>query len=102
MEDRESLIRSDSHAFNIFVEAKNSKKFNDVSQLKSSRSFGPEGKFVFCDFEMALAAPRGRDIRVFNGFLMACAVMHAINGQLDYSKNMIAQLMRCGRATSLL
>lgn len=53
-EDRDCLVHSDSHAFNILVEAK-----PEVSTLER---FGPNGDVILCDWEMVFAGPIGRDI----------------------------------------
>eukprot|EP00985_Skeletonema_marinoi_P027320 scaffold22244_cov73-Skeletonema_marinoi.AAC.1 len=47
------LIHSDSHAFNILVEAK-----PDEQDLER---FAPDGTVVICDFEMTSVGPFGRD-----------------------------------------
>ena len=44
---RECLIHSDSHVFNILVEAKPS--------IQELETFGPNGTMVLCDWEMAMA-----------------------------------------------
>jgi hypothetical protein len=45
--DRDCLIHSDSHVFNILVEAKPS--------IEELEDFGPDGTVVLCDWEMAMA-----------------------------------------------
>ena len=46
---RDCLIHSDSHVFNILVESKPS--------LEKLETFGPNGTAILCDWEMAMAGP---------------------------------------------
>ena len=71
-EDRDCLVHSDSHAFNILVEAK-----PEVSTLER---FGPNGDVILCDWEMVFAGPIGRDIGlawVSNGFRLSAFYLSA-------------------------
>ena len=79
MNDRDCLLHSDLHAFNILVE----KKPSAIEQ------FGNEGSFAICDFEMSMAGPIGRDIGIFHAFPAACAIAHAINGHHDVALRLL-------------
>lgn len=68
------LIHSDSHAFNILVEAKPS-----IEQLED---FGPDGSVTLCDWEMAMAGPIGRDIGLAITFPLSCMIAHGLKGQV--------------------
>lgn len=74
---RDCLIHSDSHVFNILVESKPS--------IEELESFGPSGKMVLCDWEMAMAGPMGRDVGLAISFPIACYVAHALNGEVVQS-----------------
>ena len=71
-DDRDCLVHSDAHAFNILVEAK-----PDVATLER---FGPNGDVVLCDWEMIFAGPIGRDIGLSWSWPISCLLAHAING----------------------
>ena len=71
-EDRDCLVHSDSHAFNILVEAK-----PEVSTLER---FGPNGDVILCDWEMVFAGPIGRDIGLAWSWPVSCLLAHAISG----------------------
>jgi len=70
---RQILNHSDAHVFNILVEKK-------PSPTSPSSPFGPTGKVVFCDWEMAMVGPLGRDTGVFMAFPLASAFAHAAQG----------------------
>jgi len=70
--ERNCLVHSDAHAFNILVEKK-----PDVSSLER---FGPKGDVVLCDWEMAFAGPIGRDIGLSWSWPLSCLLAHAANG----------------------
>jgi len=77
----DSLAHSDTHVFNILVEKK-----PDVSTLEH---FGPRGSFALCDWEMAMACSLGRDIGLFYPFPLACSITHAINGNKQFSLDIL-------------
>ena len=64
------LIHSDSHAFNILVEAKPDEQDLDL--------FAPDGTVVICDFEMTSVGPFGRDAGLVLAWPLACMVAHAL------------------------
>eukprot|EP00986_Skeletonema_menzelii_P001113 scaffold304_cov80-Skeletonema_menzelii.AAC.7 len=66
----ECLIHSDSHAFNILVEAKPDEQDLDL--------FAPDGTIILCDFEMTSVGPFGRDAGYVLSWPLACMVAHAI------------------------
>ena len=68
---RDCLIHSDSHAFNILVEAKPDEQDLDL--------FAPDGTVVICDWEMAMVGPHGRDCGLVLSWPLACMVAHALN-----------------------
>ena len=76
---RDCLVHSDSHVFNLLVEAKPS--------IEELEQFGPDGTLILCDWEMAFAGPIGRDIGLPQAFPIACMVSHALNGHLDAVSN---------------
>ncbi|KAL3800858.1 hypothetical protein HJC23_001695 [Cyclotella cryptica] len=85
---RDCLIHSDSHVFNILVEPKPS-----VEELES---FGPNGSMVLCDWEMAMAGPMGRDVGLALAFPIACYISHALNGLVVESIfEYITMLVQC-------
>jgi thiamine kinase-like enzyme len=68
---RDCLIHSDSHVFNMLVEAKPS--------IEKLQEFGPDGKVVLCDWEMTMAGPIGRDVGLALAGPIGCLVGHALN-----------------------
>ena len=72
---RDCLVHSDSHVFNLLVEAKPS--------IEELEQFGPDGTIILCDWEMAFAGPIGRDLGKAQSFPIAVMVAHALNGHLD-------------------
>ncbi|KAL7536712.1 hypothetical protein ACHAXR_007354 [Thalassiosira sp. AJA248-18] len=72
---RECLIHSESHAFNILVEAKPS--------IEMLEEFGPKGTCVIDDWEMAMAGPQGKDIGLALAYPIGCMISHALNGHDD-------------------
>ncbi|KAK1744277.1 protein kinase-like domain superfamily protein [Skeletonema marinoi] len=79
---RDCLIHSDSHAFNIIVEAKPS--------IEELENFGPNGNFVLVDWEMCMAGPKGRDVGLALSFPIGCMVAHALGGHLDANESINA------------
>jgi len=79
---RDCLIHSDSHVFNIIVEAKPS--------IEELENFGPNGNFVLVDWEMCMAGPKGRDIGLALSFPIGCMVAHALSGHLDANESINA------------
>jgi len=77
---RDCLVHSDSHVFNVSVEAKPS--------IDNMESFGPDGSMVLCDWEMAFAGPIGKNIGLALAFPIGCMITHAINGHSDTSKSL--------------
>eukprot|EP00986_Skeletonema_menzelii_P017659 scaffold20957_cov144-Skeletonema_menzelii.AAC.4 len=75
---RDCLIHSDSHVFNIIVEAKPS-----IDELET---FGPNGNFVLVDWEI-MAGPKGRDVGLALSFPIGCMVAHALKGHLDANES---------------
>ncbi|KAL9186324.1 hypothetical protein ACHAXT_005562 [Thalassiosira profunda] len=69
---RDCLIHSDSHVFNILVEAKPS--------IEHLETFGPNGTMILCDWEMAMAGPMGRDVGLALSFPIGCMIAHALEG----------------------
>lgn len=85
---RDCLIHSDSHVFNILVESKPS--------IQELELFGPNGTMVLCDWEMAMAGPMGRDVGLALSFPIACYVAHALNGEVVESiSEYITTLVDC-------
>lgn len=82
--ERECLIHGDNQVFNIIVERKPS--------IASLERFGKEGCVTVVDWEMAMAGPAGKDHGQFYAFPIACAIMHALNGNQDLAQNMTAFL----------
>jgi len=76
---RDCLIHSDSHAFNTLVEAKPS--------IELLEEFGPNGAMVLCDWEMAMAGPKGRDAGLALSFPIGCLIAHALNGQTEANES---------------
>ena len=74
---RDCLIHSDSHVFNILVEAKPS--------IEALDDFGPNGSVVLCDWEMTMAGPIGRDIGVAIAGPIGCLIGHMLNGNRESS-----------------
>ena len=72
MHTRDCLIHNDTHCFNLLVE----RRRDNHTQHK----FGTKGSIHICDWEMALAGPRGADLGKVICFPMACAICHAMNG----------------------
>jgi hypothetical protein len=72
---KEVLCHADAHVFNILVE----KKSADIHDLEQG-PFGPNGDFVFCDWELASASSKGRDTGIFLFFPIICALCHAVQG----------------------
>jgi len=72
MNDRQCLIHNDAHCFNILVEKKPS-----ISTLEN---FGPNGSVFLIDWEMAVAGPYGADPGKVIFYPIACAIVHAMNG----------------------
>lgn len=64
------LVHSDSHAFNILVEAKPNEQDLDL--------FAPDGTVVLCDFEMTSVGPFGRDAGLVLSWPLVCMVSHAL------------------------
>lgn len=79
---RDCLIHSDSHVFNIIVEAKPS--------IEELETFGPNGNFVLVDWEMCMAGPKGRDVGLALSFPIGCLVAHALGGHLDANESINA------------
>lgn len=77
--NRDCLIHSDSHVFNIIVEAKPS-----IDKLEN---FGENGSFTLVDWEMAMAGPKGRDVGLALSFPVGCLVAHALAGHLDANES---------------
>lgn len=76
------LIHSDSHAFNILVEAKPDEQDLDL--------FAPDGTVVICDFEMTSVGPFGRDAGLVLAWPLACMVAHALKNtesNTEYNAN---------------
>lgn len=76
---RDCLIHSDSHVFNIIVEAKPS--------IECLENFGPDGNLVLVDWEMCMAGPKGRDVGLALSFPISCMVAHALGGHLDANES---------------
>mmetsp|Transcript_28961 Transcript_28961/g.42724 ORF Transcript_28961/g.42724 Transcript_28961/m.42724 type:complete len:289 (-) Transcript_28961:178-1044(-) len=76
---RDCLVHSDFHAFNLLVEAKPS-----ITELEN---FGKNGSLVICDWEMAFVGPIGRDIGLPQSFPIGCMIAHALGGNLDGANN---------------
>jgi len=76
---RDCLIHSDAHVFNLLVESKPS--------IEKLEEFGPNGNVVLCDWEMAMAGPIGRDVGLVLSFPMACMVAHAISGHSEANES---------------
>lgn len=76
---RDCLIHSDCHAFNILVEAKPS--------IEELEAFGKNGTMVLCDWEMAMAGPIGRDIGLAMSFPIGCMIAHAMNGHSEANES---------------
>jgi thiamine kinase-like enzyme len=76
-----TLIHNDTHVFNILVEDK-----------PSLASFGQQGKFVLCDWEMAVFGPTGCDAGKFESMPIAAALGHAAQGHME-SVNDILQAL---------
>eukprot|EP00984_Skeletonema_dohrnii_P039027 scaffold42952_cov255-Skeletonema_dohrnii-CCMP3373.AAC.1 len=78
---RDCLVHSDSHVFNIIVEAKPS--------IEELENFGPNGNFVLVDWEI-MAGPKGRDVGLALSFPIGCMVAHALGGHLDSNESINA------------
>lgn len=76
---RDCLIHSDCHAFNILVEAKPS--------IEELEAFGMNGTMVLCDWEMAMAGPIGRDIGLAMSFPIGCMIAHAMDGHSEANES---------------
>ena len=77
----ECLTHNDSHVFNILVEKK--------PNINTLEQFGPEGKYVLCDWEMTIAGCQGRDLGLAYTWPVACIVAHAINGNKHSSESIL-------------
>ena len=75
------LSHSDSHMFNILVEAKPDDRDLDL--------FAPGGSVVLCDWEMAMPGPHGRDCGLVLSWPLACMVAHALENTESNANNQI-------------
>ena len=79
---KECLVHDDTHVFNILVEAKSD----------GQQSFGENGDFVLCDWEMAHTSCHGLDLGLLFYVPIACAYIHAALGSDDKAKDIISCL----------
>ena len=77
LDQRDCLIHSDAHVFNILVESKPS-----IADLEQ---FGPEGLMVLCDWETVIVGPIGKDIGGAIAAPVGCLVGHMLNGYREKS-----------------
>ncbi|VEU41970.1 unnamed protein product [Pseudo-nitzschia multistriata] len=82
---KEALVHGDAHVFNMLVERK-------PNPFQLSSSFGANGDFILCDWEMAHKGHKGRDISNFFSFPTMSACFMAARGQKDKADNIIASL----------
>ena len=73
MHTRDCLIHNDTICVNLLVERR---RDNNGTQ----HEFGTKGSIHICDWEMAVAGPRGADLGKVICFPIACAICHAMNG----------------------
>ena len=78
---KDCLAHSDTHVFNILVEKK-----PDISTLEY---FGPDGRYVLCDWELTMSSCVGRDIGLTFTFPVACIIAHAMNGNRVASEHIL-------------
>ena len=77
LDQRDCLIHSDAHVFNILVESKPS-----IAELEQ---FGQEGLMCLCDWETAIVGPIGKDIGGAIAAPVGCLVGHMLNGYREES-----------------
>ena len=77
LDQRECLIHSDAHVFNILVESKPS--------IEELEQFGPDGLMVLCDWETAIVGPCGKDVGGAIAAPCGCLVGHMLNGYRESS-----------------
>jgi len=75
------LIHNDSHVFNILVEKK--------PDIESLEEFADRGKYILCDWEMAMSGPVGKDVGFFFPFPIACVLSHGINGHKEAADSIL-------------
>jgi hypothetical protein len=80
-QERDCLVHSDAHPFNILVEPKPS-----IEELKI---FGKQGSFVLCDWENAHMGPIGRDMGLLSAWPFACAFAHAVQGHGQVAHHLV-------------
>ena len=81
---RDCLIHSDSHSFNILVEAKPDEQ--DLNLFES------KGALTLCDWEMAMIGPQGRDAGLVIAWPLACKVSHALCGHVESNESIQIRL----------
>jgi hypothetical protein len=70
-------VHGDTHVFNILVEG---------------NALNNTGDVAFVDWEMSHCGPIGKDLGFFQGFPLACALAHAMNGDTHSSGSILHSL----------
>lgn len=86
------LCHNDFHPFNILVEPK-------PADFREN-PFGPQGKFVICDWEMAWGGPLGKDAGVLVAYPAACALCFAAQGQKEVANELLFSTLEFWEAYS--
>jgi len=76
----DSYVHGDCHAFNMLVEG---------DGLALDNENGRSSDVAFIDWEFSHCGPIGKDIGFLNGFPIACAFAHALNGDKTSSESIL-------------
>ncbi|KAL3903786.1 MAG: hypothetical protein SGARI_005228, partial [Bacillariaceae sp.] len=82
MECRQVLNHNDTKQFNVLVEP-------PVKGDNGESSFGENGSFAICDWEMSVKGKSGKDVGVFWAWNLACAVCHAAQGNEKEARHLL-------------
>jgi hypothetical protein len=81
-QQKECLVHGDAHVFNMLVERK-------PNAVQLAHSFGPEGDFFLCDWEMARVGSKGQDIGNFLAHPALSACFLAARGHMDKANDIL-------------
>lgn len=84
-QQKECLVHGDAHVFNMLVERK-------PNALQLTNSFGPEGDFFLCDWEMARVGSKGQDISNFLAHPVLSACFLAARGHMEKADGILCSV----------